>query len=69
MTWKSDKFDQAIRNKQHYQWRFGDRTLDLNWDSMVHLIDTHPPRKTMGNVKKTTFNFKTFTRDHQHLNY
>jgi len=60
MTWKSDKFDQAIRNKQHYQWRFGDRTLDLNWDSMVHLIDTHPPRKTMGNVEKNNFQLQNF---------
>ena len=60
MTWVSAKFDKTIREKGHYQWRFGDRDLELDWDIMVKLFDTHPMDKIGGNVDKMNYTLQRF---------
>ena len=55
MTWTSKKFDATIRKKDNYQWRFGDRDLELDWNSMIKLFDTHPMAKVGGNVNKLNY--------------
>ena len=60
MTWESAKFDQTIREKGHYQWKFGDRNLDLDWNQMINLFDNHPMEKIGGNVDKMNYNLLQF---------
>lgn len=55
MTWKSAKFDQTIRDGQYYQWRFGQRELNFNWERCLRLLDTHMKNKIGGNVRKNNF--------------
>ena len=62
MTWESAKFDQTIREKGHYQWRFGDRNLDLDWNQMINLFDNHPMEKIGGNVDKMNYNLLQFEK-------
>ena len=62
MTWISAKFDKTIREKGHYQWRFGDRNLDLDWNSMINLFDNHPMDKIGGNVNKMNYTLLKFER-------
>ena len=60
MTWVSAKFDKTIRAKKHYQWRFGDRDLELDWNSMISLFDNHPMNKIGGNVDKMNYTLLRF---------
>ena len=62
MTWVSAKFDKTIRAKQHYQWRFGDRELELDWNSMINLFDNHPMDKIGGNVDKMNYTLLQFEK-------
>lgn len=55
MTWKSAKFDQAIRDGQYYQWRFGQRELNFDWERCLRLLDTHMKNRIGGNVRKNNF--------------
>ena len=62
MTWVSAKFDKTIREKGHYQWRFGDRDLELDWNSMINLFDNHPMNKIGGNVDKMNYTLLQFEK-------
>lgn len=62
MTWVSAKFDKTIRAKGHYQWRFGDRELELDWNSMINLFDNHPMDKIGGNVDKMNYTLLQFEK-------
>ena len=62
MTWISKRFDKTIREKGHYQWRFGDRNLELDWNLMVNLFDNHPMNKVGGNVTKMNYTLLQFER-------